>query len=227
MPTCPKPACGAICDKGWVENPMSSSTICICLVHLSSSKVFSPSTTPCTLQSRCTECPYIVTYDLCCRDVANGFLVAEILSCYFPQDIKMHGFANATSSHYKRDNWNQVIRFCAKQAIPLPIDLVEQTLVGAHGAGEALLEHLYETFTGKKLQRISEPEVLEASQAMPALAPQPIPVKGPGDGGDQAGKMQSIRGNIPAGTSIEFGKVKTQPVPGDALKLRSQLSSNG
>uniref|UniRef100_A0A7S3VIG3 Calponin-homology (CH) domain-containing protein n=1 Tax=Dunaliella tertiolecta TaxID=3047 RepID=A0A7S3VIG3_DUNTE len=159
------------------------------------------------------------------RDVANGFLVAEILSRYFPQDINMHGFANATSSHYKRDNWNQVIKFCAKQAIPLPIDLVEQTLVGAHGAGEALLESLYEAFTGKKLQRISEPEVLEASQAMPALAPQPIPVKGPGDGGDQAGKMQSIKGNIPAGASIEFGKVKTQPIPGDALKLRSQLSN--
>eukprot|EP00983_Pelagomonas_calceolata_P057419 1145053-Pelagomonas_calceolata.AAC.1 len=50
-------------------------------------------------------------------DVANGFLVAEILSRYFPQDINMHGFANATSSHYKRDNWNQVIKFCAKQRV--------------------------------------------------------------------------------------------------------------
>lgn len=32
----------------------------------------------------------------------------------------------------------------------MPVDLVEKTLVGAHGAGEALLEHLYEVFTGKK-----------------------------------------------------------------------------
>ena len=27
----------------------------------------------------------------------------------------MHGFANATSSHYKRDNWEQLQRFCVKQ----------------------------------------------------------------------------------------------------------------
>jgi hypothetical protein len=40
--------------------------------------------------------------------------------------------------------------FAFLQTIPLPVDLVEKTLVGAHGAGEALLEHLYEAFTGKK-----------------------------------------------------------------------------
>lgn len=36
------------------------------------------------------------------------------------------------------------------QSIPLEVDLAEKTMVGAHGAGEALLEHLYEAFTGKK-----------------------------------------------------------------------------
>jgi hypothetical protein len=30
-------------------------------------------------------------------------------------DINMHGFANATSSRYKRDNWQQIQRFCEKQ----------------------------------------------------------------------------------------------------------------
>jgi len=75
-----------------------------------------------------------------------------------------------------------------------------------------------------RVQRISIPEALEASSAMPSLAPQPMPVRGPGEG-DQANKMHSIKGVVPAGMSIEFGAVKTQPVAGDALKLRSQLSS--
>lgn len=65
-------------------------------------------------------------------------------------DIQMHSFANATSSHYKRDNWNQLKTFCERQGVNLPADLVEGSLQGVHGAAIALLEHLYEVFTGKK-----------------------------------------------------------------------------
>lgn len=65
-------------------------------------------------------------------------------------DIQMHSFANATSSHFKRDNWAQLQRFCAKQGMDLPTDLVEGTIQGTHGAAVAMLEHLYEVFTGKK-----------------------------------------------------------------------------
>jgi hypothetical protein len=38
----------------------------------------------------------------------------------------------------------------AAQGMPLPPDLVEGTAAGLHGAGVALLEHLYQLFTGKK-----------------------------------------------------------------------------
>ena len=62
----------------------------------------------------------------------------------------MHGFANGVSSHYKKDNWAQLQRFCERQGIDLPADLVEGTMQGVHGAGVALIEHLYELFTGKK-----------------------------------------------------------------------------
>ena len=88
----------------------------------------------------------------CClrRDVCNGFLVAEVFSRYFPADIQMHSFANATSSHFKRDNWNQLLAFATKQGVNLPAELVEGSLQGVHGAAIALLEHLYEVFTGKR-----------------------------------------------------------------------------
>ena len=62
----------------------------------------------------------------------------------------MHGFANAVSSHYKSDNWDQLVKYCSRQSIDLPADLVDGTKRGVHGAAVALLEHLYELFTGKK-----------------------------------------------------------------------------
>lgn len=62
----------------------------------------------------------------------------------------MHGFENGVSSHYKRDNWLQLQQFCERQGIQLPTDLVEGTMRGVHGASVALIEHLYELFTGKK-----------------------------------------------------------------------------
>lgn len=65
-------------------------------------------------------------------------------------DIQMHSFANATSSHYKRDNWAQLQRFCQKQGMRLPSDLVEGTIQGLHGAAAAVLKHMYEMLTSKK-----------------------------------------------------------------------------
>lgn len=45
------------------------------------------------------------------RDFANGFLLAEILSKYFPDDIKMHSFENVTSIKRKKSNWHVLLKF--------------------------------------------------------------------------------------------------------------------
>ena len=39
------------------------------------------------------------------RDLANGFLIAETLSSYFPDDITMHSYVNASSGNNKSSNW--------------------------------------------------------------------------------------------------------------------------
>jgi hypothetical protein len=39
------------------------------------------------------------------RDLANGFILAEILSRYFPAEIAMHSFQNVTSTELRKANW--------------------------------------------------------------------------------------------------------------------------
>ena len=222
------------------------------------------------------------------------------------QDIKMHGFANATSSHYKKDNWAQIQRFCEKQvrgaagdgvscmhaldlclmhsgahlgvcgccgvfsgvkawhtythacgdacgaslacgscvhkhthththtaltshgmaqaqhthththtthalrsqSLPLPRDLVEGTAAGVHGAATALLEHLFELFTGKKVQRA----VVLPGQAATGLMRDSS--YGSADGmGQEANASRNINTQLKAGAAIEFGAVGGAHIP--------------
>ena len=40
-----------------------------------------------------------------CRDLADGCVIAEVLSKYLEQDIQLHSFERVTSTQRKRDNW--------------------------------------------------------------------------------------------------------------------------
>lgn len=39
------------------------------------------------------------------RDLANGFMVAEILSRSFPSEISIYSFDNGLKKEKKKDNW--------------------------------------------------------------------------------------------------------------------------
>lgn len=62
----------------------------------------------------------------------------------------MHSYQNGTSERCKRDNWEQLQRAANKNELQLPVIIVEGTVQGQPGAAVALLELLYEKFTGKK-----------------------------------------------------------------------------
>lgn len=97
------------------------------------------------------------------RDCANGFLVAELLSRYFPKDVNMRSYENGRSSHFRNDNWMQIQDACRKHGFQLPGELVSGVMREQHGAAVELLELLYEHLTGKKLLRPGEVQLFRYS----------------------------------------------------------------
>jgi len=68
------------------------------------------------------------------RDFTNGFLVAEIFSRYYPNDISMHTFENGLKVACRNDNWEQLFRFFKKRDLPIgrmDFDPVNHNIVGA------------------------------------------------------------------------------------------------
>eukprot|EP00238_Polyblepharides_amylifera_P007783 CAMPEP_0196598504 /NCGR_PEP_ID=MMETSP1081-20130531/94358_1 /TAXON_ID=36882 /ORGANISM="Pyramimonas amylifera, Strain CCMP720" /LENGTH=523 /DNA_ID=CAMNT_0041924209 /DNA_START=25 /DNA_END=1596 /DNA_ORIENTATION=+ len=80
------------------------------------------------------------------RDFSNGFLVAEILSRYFPKDIEMHSYDTGTSLAKKKDNWALIEKFLKKKKMGVAFSGKEiEDVVNCEGdhPGVALLEKMY------------------------------------------------------------------------------------
>ena len=48
------------------------------------------------------------------RDVSNGFIVAEILNRFYPNEVKMHTYSRATQLEQKIKNWELIFKFFTK-----------------------------------------------------------------------------------------------------------------
>eukprot|EP01018_Ginkgo_biloba_P006474 Gb_11052 [translate_table: standard] len=88
------------------------------------------------------------------RDFSNGFLVAEILSRYYPQEIQMHSFDYGTKLAKKRDNWEQLKKVFAKVDFSASHDEIENIVnCGPNNGIGPLLERLYGFLTHKRYKR--------------------------------------------------------------------------
>lgn len=89
------------------------------------------------------------------RDFSNGYLVAEIFSWYFPQDIQMHSFGNSNGLQGKLGNWSLLRTFFKKRGLDIPYELIDGTIHSRPDAAELLIQFLYTKLTNRKLKRLA------------------------------------------------------------------------
>ena len=100
------------------------------------------------------------------RDFSNGFLVAEIFSRYYNNDIQMHSFDNGIALRIKKDNWSQLVKFLRKAGLShlTTQDEVNSIIHCEDGAIVSFLNKIYEELTNRKVQEV-------AARPLPAAQP--------------------------------------------------------
>ncbi|KAI9203728.1 uncharacterized protein BJ171DRAFT_599952 [Polychytrium aggregatum] len=90
------------------------------------------------------------------RDLANGFLVAEILSKFYPSDVSMHAFDTGTASAAKKNNWDLLERHFQKLSIPIPRELAQAVSQSKPDSAVNLLSLLFtHLYSRKRASRAS------------------------------------------------------------------------
>lgn len=87
-------------------------------------------------------------------DLTNGYLIAEIFSWYFPQEVEMHMYNNGTSLDSKQRNWSLLQNFFKRHKFDIPEEYIEGTIHCKEGAGPLLVERIYEILTNRTVRKI-------------------------------------------------------------------------
>ncbi|XP_015763534.1 PREDICTED: spermatogenesis-associated protein 4-like [Acropora digitifera] len=83
------------------------------------------------------------------RDFSNGYLVAEIFSWYFPEEIEMHSYDNGKSLPSRQGNWSQLQRFFQRHEFDIPKEVIDGTIHCKPNAAALLMERIYSLLTNR------------------------------------------------------------------------------
>ncbi|KAH9519883.1 spermatogenesis-associated protein 4 [Bulinus truncatus] len=87
-------------------------------------------------------------------DFSNGYLVAEIFSWYYPQEIQMHSFYNGESLAQKKQNWYLLKNFILRNSFDIKMNDIDGTIHCKEGAAVLLVESMYEILTNKRVRKL-------------------------------------------------------------------------
>ncbi|XP_072371889.1 spermatogenesis-associated protein 4 isoform X1 [Scyliorhinus torazame] len=89
----------------------------------------------------------------------NGYLVAEIFSWYYPQDVDIKVFNNGGSFPSKLKNWSQLEHFFFRRKLNIPKELIYATMHSKPGGAEYLIQHIYTLLTNRQAKLILDDEM--------------------------------------------------------------------
>ncbi|XP_041042635.1 spermatogenesis-associated protein 4 isoform X2 [Carcharodon carcharias] len=89
----------------------------------------------------------------------NGYLVAEIFSWYYPQDVDIKVFNNGVSFPSKLKNWSQLEHFFFRKKLNIPKELIYATMHSKPGGAEYLIQHIYTLLTNRQAKLILDDEL--------------------------------------------------------------------
>jgi hypothetical protein len=105
------------------------------------------------------------------KDLATGYLVAEILTRYYPKELSIYSFHNAQGREKRHNNWDRIQQFLKRKEFDLTSEEYLAISNMAPKTALAVLVRLYEFFTRKKyVERSAEKDSPEEGYARPTVA---------------------------------------------------------
>ena len=84
------------------------------------------------------------------RDFANGFLIAEVFSRYYPKHVQLHSFSNGVALHARQDNFEQLSKIFIKVGFECERGMLRDIMRSDPDAAADFLEDAYAYLTSKK-----------------------------------------------------------------------------
>ncbi|KAH7825523.1 putative CH-like domain in sperm protein [Monocercomonoides exilis] len=85
------------------------------------------------------------------RDFANGYVVGEIFSCYFPNEVTKHSFDPGSSSSARTQNWDFLNTFFRKFNVPITPKMIDDTMNYRTEGTQQLIDTMYTFLTRRSV----------------------------------------------------------------------------
>ncbi|KAI9206170.1 uncharacterized protein BJ171DRAFT_580248 [Polychytrium aggregatum] len=92
------------------------------------------------------------------RDFANGYLVGEIFSRYFPGEIHIHRFYTGDSMGLRENNWSELAKFFQKQSIKIPQEAMNAVMTCQPDAAVLFVRNTFALLTNRRVLGDIEPD---------------------------------------------------------------------
>ena len=83
------------------------------------------------------------------RDLSNGWIYAEILQRYYPNELEMYQFDNGFKLDKKMNNWEHLSKFLKSKEIDVGFKDYDPVIHCAPNAAYHLLKKFYAILTGR------------------------------------------------------------------------------